>query len=141
MTYKLGLGSIKKLRDVHPDLVLVVLRAIQLSTVDFAVGEGIRTAERQRELYAQQKTKTLNSRHIPVVFAPTDDRLAAIALGHAVDLWPWVAGAVPWDDWTAFEAVAAAMKKAAGELGVAIRWGGDWETFKDGPHFELVVPR
>ncbi|MBL4785095.1 MAG: peptidoglycan-binding protein [Cohaesibacteraceae bacterium] len=29
------------------------------------------------------------------------------------------------------------MKKAAEELGVAIEWGGDWKTFRDGPHFQL----
>jgi peptidoglycan L-alanyl-D-glutamate endopeptidase CwlK len=29
------------------------------------------------------------------------------------------------------------MKTAAAELGVAIVWGGDWKSFKDGPHFEL----
>jgi peptidoglycan L-alanyl-D-glutamate endopeptidase CwlK len=40
-------------------------------------------------------------------------------------------------DWPLFHLLAAAMKAAARELGVAIAWGGDWRTFKDGPHFEL----
>jgi peptidoglycan L-alanyl-D-glutamate endopeptidase CwlK len=30
------------------------------------------------------------------------------------------------------------MKDAAKQEGVNIVWGGDWRTFKDGPHFELT---
>lgn len=129
--FALGLTSLKRLEGVHPDLIRVVVRAIQLTPIDFTVIEGVRSWERQRELYAQGKSKVLNSKHLT---------------GHAVDLAPWVRGAIPWDDWSAFDQVATAMLQAAEQLGVAIRWGGDWnqngrsddETFLDGPHFELV---
>lgn len=129
--YRLGLGSLKKLEGVHSDLVRVVARAIQITPVDFTVIEGVRSEARQRELYAAGKTKTLNSKHLR---------------GHAVDLAPWVRGQIPWDNWDLFADVAAAMHQAAKELGVSIRWGGDWnqngrsddETFLDGPHFELM---
>jgi len=29
------------------------------------------------------------------------------------------------------------MKAAAQELEIAIEWGGDWQSFPDGPHFQL----
>ena len=56
--------------------------------------------------------------------------------GHAVDLAATVNGGVRWD-WPLYSKLAAAMKKAASEQGTAITWGGDWRSFKDGPHFEI----
>lgn len=119
--FKLGKRSIERLQGVHPDLVRVVERAIELSTVDFTVLEGLRTPERQQTLVASGASQTLNSRHIT---------------GHAVDLGAWVDNQVDWS-WPLYAKIANAMKAAANELGVAILWGGDWRTFKDGPHFEL----
>jgi peptidoglycan L-alanyl-D-glutamate endopeptidase CwlK len=118
--FKLSVRSKKALVGVHPDLVRVVERAIQLTDVDFAVTEGVRTIERQRQLFASGASTTMNSRHIT---------------GHAVDVAAWV-GEIRWD-WPLYHKIAEAMKAAAKELGVAIIWGGDWKTFKDGPHFEL----
>jgi len=40
-----------RLNGVHPDLVKVVERAIQITTVDFTVLEGLRSPERQKALY------------------------------------------------------------------------------------------
>lgn len=121
MSYQLSSRSTYALEGVNPDLVRVVRRAITLSNIDFVVTEGLRTPERQAELVKAGASKTLNSRHIT---------------GHAVDLAPIVAGKVAWD-WPPFHELARAMKQAAGAEGVAIVWGGDWKTFKDGPHFEL----
>lgn len=58
--------------------------------------------------------------------------------GHAVDCAPLVNNQIPWNDWSYFKKVADAMIKAAKELGVDIEWGGNWKTFKDGPHFQLT---
>ena len=121
MTYQLSQRSEARLVGVHPDLVKVVRRALELSTVDFAVVEGLRTSARQKELVAAGASQTMNSRHIT---------------GHAVDLAPYIAGAIRWD-WPPFHDIAKAMKAAAAELGVTIVWGGDWVSFKDGPHWEL----
>jgi peptidoglycan L-alanyl-D-glutamate endopeptidase CwlK len=106
---------------VHPDLVRVVERAIEITTVDFTVLEGLRLPERQKALVEAGASQTLNSRHIT---------------GHAVDLGAWVGDEVRWD-WPLYHKIAAAMKEAAMQEGVSIVWGGDWRTFKDGPHFEL----
>ena len=53
-----------------------------------------------------------------------------------VDLAPLIGGEVRWD-WPPFHKIAAAMKDAARKRNVSIVWGGDWRSFKDGPHFEL----
>jgi len=113
--------SKKNLLGVHPDLQGVVGPALRMCTIDFAVIEGLRTPERQKQLVASGASKTLNSRHIT---------------GHAVDLAPWAGGTLRWD-WPLFRPIADSMKLAAAELKVSIVWGGDWRTFKDGPHFEL----
>lgn len=119
--FKLGKRSIERLQGVKTDLVRVVERAIELSTVDFTVLEGLRSPERQQILVASGSSQTLNSRHIT---------------GHAVDLGAWVDNQVDWS-WPLYHQIANAMKAAANELGIPIVWGGDWKTFKDGPHFEL----
>ena len=121
MAFKLGLRSLSKLAGLHSDLQKVVHRAIQLTEVDFIVTEGWRTRERQAELFVKGATTTMNSRHLT---------------GHAVDLAAMVGTEVRWD-WPLYHKLAKAMKQSALELNVQIVWGGDWRTFKDGPHFEL----
>lgn len=115
-----------RLKGVHPDLVKVVTRAIQLSTVDFTVLEGIRTPERQRTLVDSGASQTMNSRHIP----------GADGFSKAVDLGAWVDDQVDWS-WPLYNKIADAMLEAARQLNVKIVWGGSWKTFRDGPHFEL----
>jgi len=121
MTYKLGPTSLLRLQDVHPDLVKVVERAIELTEIDFTVLEGRRTKERQAELLKAGATTTMNSRHLT---------------GHAVDLGALVGGKVRWD-WPLYYKIADAMKAASAELGIPVEWGGDWKKFKDGPHWQL----
>jgi len=130
----LGDRSTKNLVGVHPDLVRVVKRALELSPVDFTVIEGLRTKERQAELYAQGRdkpgkivTKSLTSNHF------VNERTG---FGHAVDIAPIP---VDWNNPKPFGLVAEAMKKAAAELGVKVTWGGDWKTFNDLPHYQIEV--
>lgn len=119
--YKLSRRSLERLQRVHPDLVRVVMRAIQITEVDFGVTEGVRTLSRQKELLAKGASRTMNSRHLT---------------GHAVDLAAYVGSEVRWD-WPLYHRLAAAMKEAAELESVPIVWGGDWASFPDGPHFEL----
>lgn len=121
MAFKLGPRSLLNLRGVHPDLVRVVKRAIGISTIDFTVIEGLRSLARQKELFAKGATKTMRSRHIH---------------GFAVDIAPYVGGSIRWD-WPLFDQIETAMKEAAQLENVKIEWGGDWITFKDGPHWQL----
>lgn len=120
MAFILSKRSLDAMQGVHPDLAKVVKRAIEITNVDFVVTEGLRTKERQAELFNAGASQTMNSRHIT---------------GHAVDLAAWV-GQVRWD-WPLYTKLAGAMKAAAKELGVPLVWGGDWSSLRDGPHFEL----
>lgn len=141
MGYRLSNRSLSRLEGVHPDLVQVVKRAIEITKQDFLVVEGVRSPARQRELYAQGRTKpgrkvtwTLNSNHF---------KNTSTGFGHAVDLAPYP---VDWNDTRKFDAMAVAMFRAARELGVDMRWGADWDMDGnirergeyDSPHFELV---
>ena len=93
MGYTLGLRSRQNLSGVHPDMVAVVTRALELSKQDFSITEGIRHIDRQKELVKTGKSTTLNSRHLT---------------GHAVDVVPYP---VSWD-WEYFHPIAEAMEKA-----------------------------
>ena len=121
MAKTLNKKSIDRLSGVHPDLVSVVKLAIELSEIDFQVIEGVRSKARQEQLFKAGASQTLNSRHLT---------------GHAVDLAALVNDSIRWD-WPLYFKIADAMKKASSQLKIKIVWGGDWRTFKDGPHFEL----
>jgi len=118
MPYKLGTRSLQNLSGVHPDMVAVVKRAIEISEQDFSVIEGIRNINRQRELVKSGASTTMNSRHLT---------------GHAVDIAPYP---LSWE-WEYFYPIADAMKQAAEELDIDLEWGGDWKSFPDGPHYQL----
>ena len=121
MTYNLSKSRETALLGVHPDLVKVVERAIEITEIDFAVLEGVRSKTRQEQLVKAGASQTMRSRHLT---------------GHAVDLGAYVAGSVRWD-WPLYHKLAVAVKQAAAELKIPIEWGGDWTTFKDGPHWQL----
>ena len=119
--YQLSEKSISKVAGVHPDLVKVIKRAIEITPIDFTVLEGLRTKERQAYLVKKGASKTMRSRHLT---------------GHAVDIAPIVNGKVSWD-WKDYHSLAAAVKQAAKEVQVLVEWGGDWKGFRDGPHWQL----
>lgn len=149
MPFALSERSLARLDGVNPKLVRVVKRAIEITTVDFGVTEGLRTLERQRQFVAAGKSQTLDSLHLT---------------GNAVDLVAYVDGQVSWE-LNLYDNIADAMKAAAIEHGVKIRWGAAWTVrdittwkgtmeeamvsyidhmrkqkrrpFIDGPHFEL----
>ncbi len=121
MSYKFSRRSYVRMRGVRPELIAVASRALDLSPIDFGVTEGLRSVKRQRQLVNSGASKTMNSRHLT---------------GHALDVAAFIDGRVSWD-WPLYEQIAEAFKMAADELGVTIKWGGDWKSFKDGPHFQL----
>ena len=129
--YRLSQRSEQRLQGVHPDLVRVVRRAIGMNQVDFVVLEGLRTAERQQQLYNSGATRTLNSRHLT---------------GHAVDLAPYLDTdgdgdrEISWH-WPHYHLLAEVVKEAGQLERVPLEWGGDWVSFKDGPHWQLPRDR
>ena len=150
MSYNLSQRSLNKLEGVDPSLVAVVKRAIELTKVDFGVVYGMRTVEEQEKLVAAGKSQTMKSKHLE---------------GRAVDLMAYVDGKGCWE-LNVYDDLCDAMKAAAEELGVAIKWGAAWSEgdirgypgtaedammayvdlrrsqgrrpFIDGPHFELI---
>lgn len=119
--YKFGEMSLQNLAEVHPDLQRVAARALELSSIDFAVTDGLRTQKEQEENIKNGVSQTRNSRHLD---------------GHAIDVVAIVDGRANWQ-WNFYEQIATAFKRAASELGVVVEWGGDWKSFKDGCHFQL----
>lgn len=153
MSYKLGPKSLDRLAGVHPDLVRVVRRAIDLTSQDFSVHEGLRSKATQADYVKRGASRTMNSLHL----------LQPDGFGHAVDLVPYAGGQLRWE-WPLIYPIAAAMQRAAIEVGVALTWGGVWDRnfnllqkdaggmaaevsaycvrhpgpdFIDGPHYQL----
>ncbi len=118
--YQLSEKSINKLAGVHPDLVKVIKRAIEITPVDFTVLEGLRTKERQAYLVKKGASKTMRSRHLT---------------GHAVDIAPIVNGKVSWV-MKDYKPIVDAVKQAALEFKIPMEHGYDWGW--DGPHHELL---
>ena len=116
MTFALGATSLSRLGGVHPKLVAVVQHAINLTIQDFTVQEGLRTLETQKEYMARGVTRTMASKHLK----------QADGYGHAVDLVPWVDGQPRWE-WPPIYNIASAMREAALQTGVILRWGGVWD--------------
>ena len=149
MAYTLSSRSLDKLEGVNEDLVKVVKKAIELTKIDFGVIYGMRTQEEQQKLFDAGKSQTMKSKHLT---------------GDAVDLMAYVDGKASWE-LNLYDDLADAMKWAATEEGVVIRWGAAWHLpdistwnntkeaamlsyidlrrsegrrpFIDGPHFEL----
>lgn len=121
MTFKFSQRSLKNLKNIHPDLVRVMQRALSITNIDFMVIEGVRTLERQTELKARGASKTLNSRHLT---------------GHAVDIVPIINGEISWHN-ADHVALSHYVKQAAKLEGVPLEWGGDWKNFFDGAHYQL----
>jgi len=125
--FKFSQRSENNLKGVNPDLVKVIRRALELTPVDFIVIEGLRTQARQKELVATGKSQTMNSRHLS---------------GHAVDIIPVN---TTWKI-EEFKPLLNAVKKAAEEQGLKLRYGINWKNdpslpietkFIDAPHVEI----
>jgi len=155
MTFKLSQRSLDKLDGVHPDLVAVVKRAIEITDVDFGVTYGVRTVEEQEKLVASGRSQTMKSKHL----------IQDTGYSHAVDLVAYDGSDVVWEI-NVYDNICDAMARAADELEVPVKWGAAWSEgdirfyedtaedamnayidlrrsqgrrpFIDGPHFEMM---
>lgn len=121
MSHTLTQRDLSRLTGVHPDLQRLVKEVARITSIPFMVSEGLRSVAQQRENVKKGVSKTMNSRHLT---------------GHAVDLLPLVNGKASWS-WPVYYKFAPIVKQAAKNIGVTVEWGGDWRTFKDGPHWQL----
>ena len=122
-----GQSSRERLMGVHPDLIRVANRALEISEYDFGINEGVRTVETQEEYYASGVSKTMNSLHL----------MQADDYAHAIDILVYVPGIGATYEHKYFRKVMQAFVTAAIELGVQLRFGGLWRDFVDSPHIEL----
>lgn len=127
MTFKFGERSLQRLATCHPDIRRVMLRAIASSPIDFTVLEGVRSEEQQRRNVRSGASKTMKSRHLPH---------RGDGLSRAVDIAPLVDGKVSFA-WPLYDRLSPIVKQAALDEGVKLEWGGDWKSFRDGPHWQL----
>lgn len=114
--YVLGRRSLSELDGVHPKLVSVVKRAIEITKQDFSVHDGLRTIDEQKSLVARGASKTMNSRHLR----------QSDGYGHAVDLVPYINGKLRWE-WPAIYPIALAMSISSQEHDLPVVWGGVWD--------------
>ena len=151
MAFNLSNRSRGKLEGVHPDMVAVVERAIELTKVDFGVTYGVRTVEEQEKLVASGRSQTMKSKHLT---------------GDAVDVVAYIGSRISWE-LNLYDDIADAFKEASVREGVGIKWGASWHIpdlrdwegtaeeamnayidlrrsqnrrpFIDSPHFELIT--
>ena len=152
MAFKLSSRSLGRLDGVDEKLSNIVKKAIEYTKIDFGVIQGLRSIEEQKELVAKGLSKTMNSKHLE---------------GRAVDLMAYLNGRACWEV-NVYDEIADAMKQAAIEEDVPVRWGAAWTVsdirtwsgtmeeamlnyvdirrsqnkrpFIDAPHFELMTP-
>lgn len=110
MSYVLSERSLSRLEGVDSTLVKVVKSAIDYTKVDFGVTCGLRTVDEQKELVESGASQTMNSKHLD---------------GNAVDLVAYVGPKICWE-LNVYDDVAEAMKTAAMEHDLSIRWGAAW---------------
>lgn len=120
--------SLERMNGVHDDLVRVAITALAISQIDFGIPPdgGLRTAERQRELFNDRLSK-----------ADGFEKQSKHQTGRALDVYAYVDGKASWEP-EHLAMVAAAMLQAANRIGIKLEWGGLWSTFQDMPHFQLV---
>tara|TARA_R110002020_G_scaffold365881_1_gene577938 strand:+ start:1047 stop:1445 length:399 start_codon:yes stop_codon:yes gene_type:complete len=129
---KFGKRSKDRLKGVDAKLQNVLNEVVKY--FDITVIEGLRSQERQNELVAQGKSKTKFGKHVD---------------GKAVDIAPYP---IDWKARDDFHLLGGFVLGIASQMGVKIRWGGDWSAsslfqgqrttkdnnFDDLVHFEIL---
>jgi peptidoglycan LD-endopeptidase CwlK len=129
---KFSKKSLDKLETCDERLKKIALKVVE--NFDCVVVYGNRSKEDQDKAFKEGKTKLKFplSKHNSLP-------------SKAMDLAPFINGEIVWDDRQCYY-FAGYVIRVAEELGIKIRWGGDWnsnrtikdQTFNDLVHFELV---
>jgi len=159
-----GKSSHERLQTCHPDLVKLFEKVV--GKYDCSILEGVRSLERQTELFKTGRSKTMKSKHLPDV---DFDELSL-----AADVVPYPIHWGEEEHKSIIEAIknrdlklidkqlneyknvmarfyhfGGYVKGVADNLNIDLRWGGDWnsnndfsdQSFVDLPHFELRVKK
>ena len=120
---RLSKRSIDRLSTCNQKLIALFATAIEETPIDFTVLEGFRDADRQNYLYDNGKSLARfpqsKHNHYP---------------SRACDVAPVP---IDWEDIDRFIQLSEHIKNVAMKLNIDIVWGGDWQTFRDYPHYEL----
>lgn len=111
--------NLKGVKQPLIDLALELDKRIAVDGIDLNVAEGVRTLERQKQLFKEKKSKTLKSKHLT---------------GDAIDVYPIKNGKI---DNSYYPKLIKIAKEISTEMGVKFTFGFDWISFKDSPHIEL----
>lgn len=138
-----GKVSSERLRDAHPGLWRLFRDVVK--RFDCQILETLRTTERQQSLYAQGRTTpgAIVTQKDGVNRRSSHQARPGESFSRAVDVLPYP---VNWHDTDRMHYFAGYVKRVAEELGIRVRWGGDWdgdtevgdENFKDLPHWEIL---
>lgn len=94
-----------------------------LQEMDCTIIEGHRGREKQNRMVEEGKSKVKWPRSKHNTFP-----------SKAVDVMPYP---IDWNDMERLQEFASIVKKTAKRMNIKIKWGGDFESFFDGPHWEL----
>lgn len=131
--YYLSMNSLRRLNDVEPILIKIFKEAIKNSPIDFGIASGLRTTSEQKALYALGRTKAGKI----VTYADGVTNKSYHQSGKAVDIYAYVDGKANWES-KYYEPIARhIIKVAKNEFDIDLKWGGDWTSFKDLPHFQI----
>ena len=129
---RFGKRSKARLKGVDAKLQNVLNEVVKY--FDITVIEGLRSQERQNQLVEEGKSKTKFGKHVR---------------GLAVDIAPYP---IDWEARDDFHYLGGFLLGVASQMGVKIRWGGDWNAssqfkgqrttkdnkFDDLVHFEIL---
>jgi peptidoglycan L-alanyl-D-glutamate endopeptidase CwlK len=128
---KYSRSSLNNLSTCHQDLQDLFHAVLEFGYFDLTIIEGKRSLERQKQLFNEGASKTMKSKHLT---------------GHAVDVGIYKNGGIDWNDKNAYYVLAGIVTAISDEIGVKVRWGGNWDkdrdfddqSFNDLVHWELV---
>lgn len=115
-------SSKKRLATCHDDLQRLFNDVIQYTDCTVLDGHRDQAAQDDAFINGYSKVEWPDSNH-------------NVLPSMAVDVVPYP---IDWDNIERFKRFASYVKKTADEMCIEVRWGGDFKTYFDGPHYELV---
>ena len=125
--FKFSKRSETILSTVDKRLQLLANEVLKTSPYDFAITSGYRTQQEQMQMYIKKVSK-----------CDGIEKKSKHQLRKAIDIMVYDEhGVGTWEE-KYYQEVALIFKQKAKELNINISWGGDWKSFKDCPHFEVI---
>lgn len=138
MTYKFGNRSRQAIARVHPNLIKLCNKVLELNLFDFGITCGYRGQDAQNQFVFEGKSKVKwpNGKHNQ---DPSE----------AVDFILYVNGKASWDNLNSWYMAIGVFRGVAAMLDINIRVGADWDgdfstrdqTFHDLPHIEIILDK